>query len=735
MRDEATAHREGLRLSGIGARLQDEAQGRIADLCWPLARLGEGLNELARRSGLKPVSGEPLVAPASVLRGDAADLDHWIGWAAGRLAIDIGPIETMLPQVDDVLLRAGPCVLRVTTADGPQFLMLLASRFGTPRLLAPDLRVRSCALSTLHAAICAEHEAPLAPAIDKLLDVAHVAQRRRDQVRAAITRERLSSQRIGGCWMLRLAPTSDFKAQLVRENMPGRLVMLMALFAAVYALEIFGWSIIGEAALNGRLDLGWLTAWILLVLSIIPLRLLGTWIDSTLAVDVGALLKLRLLMGALRLDIEAVKHQGVGQLLGRVMECQALESLAVNGGLTAIVVLLEFGFAAWILASGAGGWLHLGLLLGWLGITFVLARLYFLRLNDWTMKRLDMTHDLIEQMVGHRTRLAQEWSSRRDLQEDQSTKDYVSASIGMDRAILPFLAGIPSGWMVVGLIGLMPSFVAGTGTPASVAIGLGGVLLASRAFSGLSSGLAAVARASIAWRQAAPLFRAGSAMPAKVPFVAAGSAARAESGTQARHLIDADGITFRYGAGSEPILERAALAIAHGDRILFEGPSGAGKSTLASLLVGLRKPEKGLLLLNGLDRHTLGDIWHDLATEAPQFHENHVFTATLGFNLLMGRNWPASDDELAEATQLCRDLGLGDLLARMPSGMMQTVGETGWQLSHGERSRIFLARALLQNAELTILDESFAALDPETLKICLDCALARAKTLVVIAHP
>ena len=90
---------------------------------------------------------------------------------------------------------------------------------------------------------------------------------------------------------------------------------------------------------------------------------------------------------------------------------------------------------------------------------------------------------------------------------------------------------------------------------------------------------------------------------------------------------------------------------------------------------------------------------------------------------------------MTHARQLCEELGLGELLARMPSGLMQMVGETGWQLSHGERSRIFLARALLQDAPLTLLDESFAALDPKTLELCLQCTLGRAKTLVVIAHP
>jgi ATP-binding cassette subfamily B protein len=168
----------------------------------------------------------------------------------------------------------------------------------------------------------------------------------------------------------------------------------------------------------------------------------------------------------------------------------------------------------------------------------------------------------------------------------------------------------------------------------------------------------------------------------------------------------------------------------------LEGPSGGGKSTLASIITGIREPDSGLLLLRGLDRQTAGDErWRRHAVAAPQFHENHILTETLAFNLLMGRRWPPSESDLGEAETLARDLGLGPLLDSMPAGLMQMVGEGGWQLSHGERSRIFLARALLQNADVTILDESFAALDPENLKTALGCALERAETLLVIAHP
>jgi ATP-binding cassette subfamily B protein len=70
----------------------------------------------------------------------------------------------------------------------------------------------------------------------------------------------------------------------------------------------------------------------------------------------------------------------------------------------------------------------------------------------------------------------------------------------------------------------------------------------------------------------------------------------------------------------------------------------------------------------------------------------------------------------------------------MPGGLMQTVGEAAWQLSNGEKSRVFLARALLQRADLVIVDESFGSLDPETAEQAIDCVLRRAPTLLCVAH-
>jgi ATP-binding cassette subfamily B protein len=102
--------------------------------------------------------------------------------------------------------------------------------------------------------------------------------------------------------------------------------------------------------------------------------------------------------------------------------------------------------------------------------------------------------------------------------------------------------------------------------------------------------------------------------------------------------------------------------------------------------------------------------------------------------VLLGRRWPPQPGDAEEAEALCRVLGLGDVLDRMPAGLLQMVGETGWQLSHGEKSRLYIARALLPEADLVVLDESFAALDPENLHRTLRCVLDRAPTLLVISH-
>jgi len=703
-------------------------------LLWPVARLGEALDELARRARLRVAAAESPQVPAPLAADGEQEQGRWLEWAAHRLGLEAEALDAVAPELEGLLRGAAPALLRVEDAAGEGFLLLLRSRGDTAQLVGPDLRVHRPSIAALRRALCARLEAPFAAEIDKLLAAAAVPPARQDSVRSAMLRDRLAERQVASCWMLRLSPARGFWDQLAQEGLRERIVPIVAVFVALYGLEILSWSLIGEGTLHGRVDAGWLAAWTLLVVSLVPLQWLGGWLDARFALDAGRIMKSRLLTGALRSDVETVRRQGAGELLGRVLESHALESLALNGGFGVLVALLELLFAVTILAAGAGGGLHVVLLLAWVAITLGLGWRYLRRLRAWTLERLRMTQALVERMVGHRTRLAQERRERRDHEEDQELGNYLHTSQAMDGAVLPILGVMPRGWTLVALAGIAPAFVAGTASPVDIAVALGGMLLAGRALTGISSGVTALGRAAIAWSQVCAFFAAGDE-GGREPFLPAGTAAAGGSDGAPRCLVDARELSFQYQQAAKPVLRDIDLSIRHGERILLEGSSGGGKSTLAALLTGLRVPASGSLLLDGLDRQTLGRNWHRLAAEAPQFHENHILAGTLAFNLLMGRNWPASEADLEEARELCGELGLGDLLERMPAGLAQTVGETGWQLSHGERSRIFLARALLQKAPLTVLDESFAALDPETLARCLRCAFERAPTLMVIAHP
>jgi ATP-binding cassette subfamily B protein len=487
---------------------------------------------------------------------------------------------------------------------------------------------------------------------------------------------------------------------------------------------------LGLGALGGRLDRGYLIAWALLLLTLVPFRTLATAAQGRLAIDAGVLVKRRLMAGALALSPEEVRGDGAGALLGRVIESEAVESLALGAGFEGVTAVVELCVSAALLAAGAGGSLSVAALVAWIALTLALGAAYVRRRRAWTEARVGMTHDLVERIVGHRTRLAQQPPDRWHDGEDEAAERYVVLSRAMDHAAVA-LAALPRGFLVAGFAALAPAFVAGTASTSRLAVGLGATLLAYRALAKLAAGVNILAGATIAWEKVKPLWdAAGRDEPAAEPLLAL--APRAPSDV----LVEAHDLTYRYRDRGREVLRGVTLRIGPRDRLLLEGGSGGGKSTLGSILTGLRVPESGLLLLGGLDRRTLGRSgFRRFVVSAPQFHENHVLSAPFSFNLLMGRAWPPGHEDVEEAKAICEELDLGGVLARMPAGLEQMVGETGWQLSHGEKSRLFMARALLQRAELIVLDESFAALDPATLERALRCVLKRARALLVIAHP
>jgi ATP-binding cassette, subfamily B, bacterial len=707
----------------------------LTDCSWPVSRLGEALVELASASRLvrKSLEGS---RPLGNVSEDSETFDSWIGAAAASVGIEAEPAEVNYREVDRWLHRAGPALLRLHQGDSSGFLALLGGSRKAARVLGPDLAVHQISWHRLSSAICRELEAPIRQSVENLLNTAGVTKQKRDRARAVLFREHLGATPIAGIWLLRLGPGASFLAQSRKAGLLRPLARLASLFSVQYLLGIVGWVVVGRAALNGRFDRGWLTGWALLVLTLVPLSALASWYQGLLAIGASGLLKRRLLYGAMRLEPEEVRHLGAGQLLSRVIESEAVELLALSAGFMAVFAPIELAIALPILVLGAGGWFEAVLFIAWIVLTLFITWDYLSKCNNWTVARLGMTHDMVEKMVGHRTRLAQEAEGHWHSDEDQAVKGYLQLSKSMDRGGI-LLAALMQGWLIVGVLGLAPAFVSGHASRGELAIGLGGILLAAGALGKITSGVSSFGGAAIAWAQVSPLFYA-AARPEVIgspEFASAPMASSREAGNK-QTMLEAYDLTFRHRGRSEPVLQGLSLRIRANDRLLLTGASGGGKSTLAAVLAGLRNAESGVILLGGLDRTTLGsEAWRRRIALAPQFHENHVMTETFAFNLLMGKRWPPTQDDLNEAENICRELGLDEVLERMPAGLAQRIGETGWQLSHGERSRLFLARALLQQADLVIFDESFAALDPENLLRALRCATRRAHAMILIAHP
>jgi ATP-binding cassette subfamily B protein len=750
----------------------------LTALSWPASRLGEALELLGRQSG-RAVRAAEVGAPPEELAAEGGErLEAWIEVAAGWLGLEAEPVEATYPEVDQLLQGAGPALLRLPGPAEPRFLALL--RGGRRRLsvLTPRATVARPASGIVREALCRDLEAPHADAVEQVLTDAGIRGRHRERARKSFLRELLPTTRVDGFWLIRTPADAGLAVQARETRLPQMLAALLGAHALGVALWILSWWLLGWMSLQGRLDPGWFMAWLLLLVTLLPFRLLTTSLGGRWAICAGTLLKRRLLAGALKLDPDEVRHLGVGQLLGRVIESEMVEAMALSGGFLGVMAAVELVLAGLVLGVGAGSRVHVVLLLGTVLAASLLGLRYYRRQRQWTEERLDMTNDLVEHMVGHRTRLAQEERRLWNEGEDQAHERYLATSARLDRTTVAFQALVPRGWFLAGFLGLGPLFLTGD-SPGALAAGFGGVLLAYQAFRNLVTGLEWVTGAVIAWEhvklfwQAAPrpepagqpefVIAASPAAPARGQDRSAPPGMEAAWGEAGhlpapsgngkhlpgacaapaplpsgddKHLLEVSNLVFRYQDRGEPVLRGVELRVRAGDRLLLEGPSGGGKTTLARLLAGCRTPTSGLLLLHGLDRETLGaDGWRRKVVLAPQFHENYVLMGSLAFNLLMGRGWPPRPGDLQEAERICRALDLGPLLDRMPSGLQQIVGETGWQLSHGEKSRLYIARALLQGADALILDESFAALDPQTLRHTLGLVLEKAPTILVIAHP
>jgi thiol reductant ABC exporter CydD subunit len=195
--------------------------------------------------------------------------------------------------------------------------------------------------------------------------------------------------------------------------------------------------------------------------------------------------------------------------------------------------------------------------------------------------------------------------------------------------------------------------------------------------------------------------------------------------------IALDRVSYRYPERDHRALDDVTFAVPAGGRLTIVGPSGAGKSTLAALLLRFLEPDEGRILVGGGD---LTDVepgaWRAAVGYVPQ--SPRLFHGTIADNLRLARP-AATTRELNDTIRLS---GADEIIADLPGGLDTGVGEGGTRLSGGQRQRLAIARALLRDPGVLLLDEPTAHLDTtgeETIVALLD-QLAGARTIVAISH-
>jgi len=196
-----------------------------------------------------------------------------------------------------------------------------------------------------------------------------------------------------------------------------------------------------------------------------------------------------------------------------------------------------------------------------------------------------------------------------------------------------------------------------------------------------------------------------------------------------RHDIELKNVTFGYGG--EPVLRDVSLTFPQGKLTALVGPSGCGKTTLMKVMARFYDPQSGTVLFGGADERGL-DPEKLMRRISFVFQDVYLFRDTVRNNIAFGREG-ATEAEVEEAAKrACAH----DFIMRLPQGYDTMVGEGGSTLSGGEKQRISIARALLKDAPVVLLDEATASLDPENeveVQRAVN-ALVEGRTVVVIAH-
>jgi len=263
--------------------------------------------------------------------------------------------------------------------------------------------------------------------------------------------------------------------------------------------------------------------------------------------------------------------------------------------------------------------------------------------------------------------------------------------------------------------------VAGTMTAGALTVYLAYLTKFFKPVKDLASMTSAIAQTTVALERIQKILSADEIIPERADATDPG---------RVKGAITFDHVAFAYGDDA-PVLRDVSFTIAPGQVVGIVGPTGSGKSTVLSLIPRFYDPHAGRVLIDGTDVAT-----YKLAALRAQFgfvlQETVLFRGTIRENIAYGRPG-ASDAEILAAAKLAN---ADEFISRMPHGYDSVVGERGDTLSGGQRQRIGIARAVIRNSPIMILDEPTAALDTESERLVIEGLqrLMKGRTVIMIAH-